>query len=93
MTNVDIIAAEVVARGIKEEVHTFSKWKSLGFIVKKGEHALFETKLWKFKTKDSNVEDTEEEQIEHGRMYLTRAFLFGKSQVEEVKNNAEESSH
>ena len=82
MTNKEIIMAECATRGITEEVHTFSKWKSMGRIVKKGEHALFETTLWKFKTRAKDIEETEEVQIEHGKMFMAKAFLFGISQTE-----------
>lgn len=86
MTNREILMAECATRGISEEVHTFSKWKSMGRVVKKGEHALFETSLWKFKVRAKDVEETEDVQIEHGKMFLAKAFLFGKSQTEVLED-------
>ena len=47
MTNSEIIQAECNVRGIEEEVNTFAYWKKIGYRVKQGEHALFETRLWK----------------------------------------------
>lgn len=37
ITNSQIIMQEMVMRGITEEIHTFQKWRQLGFSVKKGE--------------------------------------------------------
>jgi hypothetical protein len=70
---------ECALRGITEEVHTFARWKQLGYKVKSGEHALFSTMLWKTTTKRVKVENTED--ID-GRMYMCKSFLFGESQVE-----------
>lgn len=60
VTNMEIIAAECLLNGIIEEVHTYAKWKSLGFQVKRGEKALIQTMLWKKVTKKKGVEDTED---------------------------------
>lgn len=86
MTNREILLAECATRGITEEVHTFSRWKSMGYIVRKGQHALFETHLWKFKARAKDIEEDKEVQVENGKMFLAKAFLFGKSQVEVMKD-------
>ena len=59
-TNREIIMMEMALRDIQEEVHTFSKWKSLGYQVKKGEKALFQTRLWKTR-KGKNVQQEDSE--------------------------------
>ena len=79
-------------RGITEDVHTYAKWKSLGYQVKKGEKALFQTMLWKKKTKKSkkeNTENTENVENEEGKekknndyFFLAKSSMFGRSQVE-----------
>ena len=91
-TNKEIIMAEVLTRGITEDVHTYSMWKSLGYQVKKGEKALFQTMLWKKKTKKSkkeNTENTENVENEEGKekknndyFFLAKSSMFGRSQVE-----------
>ena len=35
ITNFEIIETEKALRNITEEIHTFQKWKSLGYSVKK----------------------------------------------------------
>lgn len=47
MTNEEIIQNEkkVLGMGEFEPLHTFQKWKEMGFKVKKGEHAVTCTKL------------------------------------------------
>ena len=85
--------AEVLTRGITEDVHTYSMWKSLGYQVKKGEKALFQTMLWKKKTKKSKKDDTENKvenvENEEGKekknndyFFLAKSSMFGRSQVE-----------
>lgn len=53
MTNEQIIQNEkkLLGMGEFEPLHTFAKWKEMGFKVKKGEHATVCTKLWKRKSK------------------------------------------
>ncbi len=87
MTNAEILLMECSTRGITEEVHTFARWKQLGFIVKQGEHALFSTSLWK-QTKGKRRESAEtenDEEAPRGRVHLCKSYLFGRSQVEEME--------
>ena len=86
MTNLAILEQECRNRGITEVVHTFAKWKSLGYKVKKGEHALFETQLWKHSSRTKHNDETNEDE-EKERMYMTKAFLFGESQVEKIEQD------
>jgi hypothetical protein len=88
MTNTEIILMEQATRGITEELHTFQKWKSLGFKVKKNEHGI-ETRLWKFnpKNKEEMPEDADEEtkkKYKNG-FYLAKSYLFKQSQVEKIE--------
>lgn len=86
MTNVMIIGQECALRGITEEVHTFARWKALGYRVKQGEHALFETRLWKHSSRTKHNDETNEDE-EKESMYMTKAFLFGESQVEKIEQD------
>lgn len=86
MTNAEILNMECAVRGIVEDVHTFARWKQLGYHVRKGERALFSTNLWKPGIRKRDAEATEDEDNKSGRMFLCKAYLFGKSQVEEVTN-------
>ena len=95
MTNTEIIARESVANGIytKEQVeslisnfidlglHTYQEWKRLGYQVKKGEKAIFKTKLWRYKNAKKSVDDEEEESY----YYLTNAYIFSRNQVERLE--------
>ena len=100
MTNQEIIIQEILINniytaeevaaffeaGVVPPVHTFQTWKSLGYKVKKGEHAKITTSLWKH-TKKAKKEDIEtgEEEVDAGRFYLAKAFLFTKDQVEKIE--------
>ena len=97
MTNLEIIASEAILNNLytKEEVesimsegyvlpiHTFAIWKSMGYVVKKGEHAKIVTRLWKMTTKKEVNEDTDEIK-DRQHMYLVKSYLFTKDQVEKI---------
>lgn len=103
MNNMQIIANEAVASGYftKEEVaefiengidipfHTYSIWKTSGYIPKAGTHG-WECKLWRKKNVKNNIDEKEATEDERKReFYLTKSFLFHISQVkklEEVKS-------
>lgn len=74
---------------VPEEIHTFKKWKSLGYIVKKGEHSVARFPIWqKSKKKERRKpEDQEEgERLEKGEFYYMKtAFFFTADQVEPIK--------
>ena len=47
---------------LPESIHTFAMWKSLGFQVKKGQHAVTKFPIWKYtKGKKAEAESNEEE--------------------------------
>lgn len=92
ITNKEIISLEMATRGIDEEVHTFAMWKSLGYQVKKGEKALFQTMLWKMSKgkKQDNIKNADNENNENDNkdkkkqphFFLAKSSMFGRSQVE-----------
>lgn len=91
MTNNQIILTEMATRNITEELHTFQKWKSLGFKVKSGEHGI-ETRLWRYnKNKEQNKKELPENADEETKkkynsgFYLAKAYLFTRSQVEKIE--------
>lgn len=81
MTNAELIQAAMMINGIEEPAHTYTKWKQLGFQVRKGEKAAFKTSIWKHTTKVVERDGKEEEQ---GRMFMKTAAFFTLSQVDKV---------
>ena len=87
MTNNEMIfraTMELVLNGDiqpDEEIHTFARWKALGFSVKKGEHAIVKIPIWKMGTK----KDEDGEEKETGRMFVKTSAFFATSQVEPLK--------
>ena len=93
MTNQDIIIQEAIVNEIftEEEIkktlesgrelplHTYTAWIARGYKVKHGERAAVKTKLWKCRTK------TNEDGTDTRTMYLVKAALFTKDQVEKIK--------
>lgn len=82
MTNEEIIRTAKALNGITEDAHTFARWKSMGYAVKKGEHAAFKATIWKHRVKKVETEDGEEK--EQGRMFMKTASFFTASQVEAI---------
>lgn len=75
---------------IPEVIHTFNGWKQLGYIVRKGEHAVAEFHIWKWKAgphpKSHGADDGDADgEADPGRMFKTRAWWFTASQVQPIK--------
>lgn len=83
---------EMLSEGIEPPLHTLQGWALRGFKIKKGEHAIAETKLWKKKKrkadKEASADESEEASGEiptNRDFYMCRAFLFGIEQVEKTE--------
>ena len=79
VTNNQIIALECATRGIVEVVHTYAKWKELGYQVQKGQKALFTTCIYKYvekQDKDGNVTSK--------KMFPKNSAFFRLSQVQPI---------
>lgn len=66
-----------------EAIHTFAHWKELGFIVRKGEHAVDCFPVWKYTTKAKDLD--EEEAQEQGFCFMKTAYWFSASQVDPIQ--------
>lgn len=85
ITNWQIIEQEKLMRNITEEIHTFEKWKSLGYSVKKGEKSDIKFPIWKYAGKKKIDEETGEETQENPHCFMKTACFFTQSQVEKIK--------
>lgn len=90
MTNAQIITENKIILAMNgaiqpgEEIHTFARWKSLGYSVKKGEKAIAKFPIWKMGTK----KDEDGEEKETGRMFLKNSAFFSTRQVEPLAARA-----
>ena len=90
MTNLAIIVSNMsllIQDGVitaDEEIHTFSHWKSLGYRVKKGEHAIAKFPIWKYtKGKRKEIEALGEEEAQaRGYCFMKNSSWFSTRQVE-----------
>ena len=105
MTNSQIIYNAALAHGFTEDqlsqlltaykgdlpFHTFQEWKSRGYSVKKGEHALFTADLWKYTDKPSKAEVQAAEEAgkdapeSSPHYYKKLSYLFSMDQEERLK--------
>lgn len=70
---------------VPEQIHTYARWKSLGYQVKKGQKAVAQFPIWKYISKKAQKEAanlTEEEAAEKGYCYMKKASFFTMNQVE-----------
>lgn len=84
---INLLGEEVVYKET-EELHTFASWKSLGYIVKKGQKAVASFPIWKYISTKAEAKDADielEQQVDTGRVYMKVASFFTKDQVEELK--------
>lgn len=68
---------------VPEAIHTYARWKSLGYQVKKGQKAIAQFPIWKYSAKkDKNM--TEEEAQAEGYCFMKTASFFKAEQVEKI---------
>ena len=87
ITNSQIIMQEMVMRGITEEIHTFQKWRQLGFSVKKGEKSEIKFPIWKYGGKKQKNDDGEDV-VANPHCFMKESAFFKRSQVEPMKAGA-----
>lgn len=91
MTNIEIIAAAAATAKIPADmpINTYAGWKRSGFQVKRGEKAVFQTKIWK-PCKAKKKEQTETEDTgtrDNKKLILVNASFFTAEQVSEINEN------
>lgn len=64
-----------------EPIHTYQKWKELGYQVQKGEKAVAQFMIWKHVAKKGKTEDEEDET----KMFMKKASWFTFSQVAPIE--------
>ena len=69
-----------------EQIHTYARWKAMGFQVRKGEKAIAKFKIWKHVSGKKKTDDNEEETADAGRgkMFLKQAAFFSMAQVDPI---------
>ena len=71
-----------------EEIHTFQRWKAMGYQVQKGQKAVAKIQIWKHTgKKQESVTDSngnEMEYVDKGHMFMKVAAFFSRSQVEAI---------
>ena len=96
MTNFEIVVNEAILNGVFTEdqvqgqlsegdlpLKTFKSWLDAGFIVRKGQKARVQTKLWKMKTRKKS-DKTDDEQ-DKDKFILVPAYLFTADQVAPIE--------
>lgn len=69
---------------VPESIHTYQKWKALGYQVRKGEKAVAQFPIWKYTAK-KNKDMTEEEAQQNGYCFMKQSSWFTAKQVEKIE--------
>lgn len=69
---------------VPEQIHTYKKWKALGYQVKRGSKAVAQFPIWKY-TASKKKEESEEEAQAQGHCFMKVASFFTAEQVEKVE--------
>lgn len=64
-----------------EAIHTYQKWKELGYQVQKGQKAVAKITIWKHTVKKAKSDNEEDET----RMFMKTSAFFSESQVEKIE--------
>ena len=70
-----------------EEIHTFARWKDLGYMVRKGEHAIAKITIWKAASRKVKNESGELEEVTdvNPAMFMKTSAFFAAHQVERME--------
>ena len=68
-----------------QPIHTYSHWKSLGYQVKKGQHAVAKFAIWKYTKRKTEEGIDEEEAQRRGYCFMKMSAWFTEEQVEKIK--------
>lgn len=82
---VEINGEEVELRE-PEQIHTYARWRAMGYQVRRGEKAIAKFKVWKHVSGKKKDDDGEEKTAEAGRgkMFLKQAAFFSVAQVDPI---------
>ena len=81
------INGEEITMKEPEQIHTYARWKAMGYQVRRGEKAIAKFKVWKHVTPKKKNDDGEEKTASaaRGKMFLKQAAFFSAAQVEPIK--------
>ena len=68
-----------------EAIHTFQKWKEMGYSVRKGEKAVAKVRIWKHtgrKIEDIETSEGTRQMVDKGHMFMKTAAFFSSAQVQ-----------
>ena len=83
VTNAQIIESYKLTHNISCPIHTYTKWKELGFQVKRGETSQHKITIWKHASKVKH--DEEGNEVITGKCFMKTSAFFTINQVEPIK--------
>ena len=71
---------------LPEAIHTYAVWKSLGYQVQKGQKAVAQFPVWKFRagTKEAENEHGEKVTVDNNKMFMKLSSFFTIEQVQPI---------
>lgn len=66
-----------------EEIHTYAKWRELGYQVRRGEKSEIKIRVWKYRGRVQTDEESGEE-VQTGSCFMKLASFFTMAQVDAI---------
>lgn len=81
------INGETKKMEMPEEIHTYNRWKQLGYQVQKGEKSKIKFNVWHYRTGRRGTEADGEENVENrgGKCYMQLTAFFTMDQVKRIE--------
>lgn len=84
VTNAMIIKSYKIAHNISCPIHTYAKWRELGYQVKRGEKSMHKITIWKCVAKVKH-NDEDDADYESSKLFMKTSAFFTINQVEPIK--------
>ena len=77
------INGEIKKLELPEEIHTYNKWKELGYQVRRGEKSQIKFSIWKYRG-SANTDEESEENVRGGHCFMKLSAFFTMDQVDKI---------
>lgn len=93
--NLEVADGNTVTIEEPEQIHTYQRWKEMGFQVRKGETAVAKFPIWKYGTRKSEDDEGAEidgEDADDSVIFMKKSAFFAQHQVEPIDESKERVS-
>ena len=78
------INGEIKKLELPEEIHTYNKWKELGYQVRKGEKSQIKFSIWKYRGNKKTEDEESDKKVQSGHCFMKLSAFFTMDQVDKI---------